>query len=1821
MNGKDQHGLYDASIEKSSCGVGFITRKDSKQTHQLIRMGNEALCSVPHRGGVSSEGVGDGAGISIDLSLDFFESIVGKSLSPGKFGVGNFFMPNSISQHQNAKDIVTEILAKHEFNVLAVRDIPVNNSVLRASAVDYQLPIVQWIFEQTNLSPKREIEQEAYEALLEIEKRAYLEAEFDGLYPLSLSSKMQVLKGRLSSNEIIPYFADLSEPNHCINTLFFHTRFSTNTDPHPSMAQPFRMIAHNGELNTDKKNRLSENAIARSKSNQIVRPKGQSDSCRLDQTFHSRIIEDEMDMVTAVVSMMPPAWENDDELNSDVRDMLEYFSLYEEKNDGPAALIFGDGNIIGARLDRLGLRPLRSIETDNHIAVTSEAGQINFVNETTISRGRIEAGGMLYYDHSKGEVVRTKDALLRLSRKRDYSELLKSARINLSDINVSGKNNETHTLYSGDLTLAGRYVAYSHNQESFKFMIDPMLETGIEKVSAMGYGNAINALSDNEGSFAKYFSQMFAQVTNPPLDSIRESDGMTLRVALGAKPANTNVSTKQIVVDSPILSFEKFSLIKNQEKVPVSVFSILFDPVFDDIDKNANQLKCAIDSVCDEVEKFSRDIGGIVILSDREVSRQHACIPLILMVSAVNQRLIEAGLRFKVSVIVESGQISSSHHIACVLGFGASAVCPMSIHMRAEEKFGSNSHKAFEKFSYAASKALMKTMGKVGLCTVESYCGGEFFEPNFLDTKDDVFSTYFPNMYSPCGGVGFSQVAQTAADWHFKASDCEVADDIPILGLFKERSEGAGHSYGVSAVRGFVDLTEEPLRIDKESDHELNDQFRLLTLNRMESAFGISDEGYINSSFDYVSKDKIDKFKITPGYRKFTQMMTEERTRRPAALRDVLAFPIDVTSINSANAFRQSMMLFNRRGNNNFLVRGVKCKKLLNGNYELDLSDKRDADDKRLVELEKSFIDRFGVEIVMSDIHSNKLWMEAVGNAASYLDRLLSAPDKICLEQVQPASEITSTLSSGAMSHGALVASAHEAVAHGINMVGGMSNCGEGGEHFTRYGTIRASKIKQFASGRFGVWAGYLADPMIEEVEIKIGQGAKPGEGGQLPAQKVNVEIAAARGGIPGVELISPPPHHDTYSIEDLAQLIHDAKAARVRVIVKLVSSHGIGTIAVGVAKAGADIINVAGNTGGTGAASVTSLKYTGRAAEIGIAEVHQALLINGLREKVILRCSGAHQTGSDVVKSALLGADSFEFGTTALMMLKCVMAKNCNVKCPAGLTTNPEVFDGDPRALGQYFLNVAHEVREILADLGIKSLREARGKVDLLHLLDHPASVGQLDVRAMLANVKEHIVDKPIYLKSNYYLDDKFIRKIKKSIFEENSLQVKISHADALTNCNKSVGGQVAVDIERMLNYEYKEKLIPGAYVDARGRKFLHSNAINIKTFGAAGQSYGLLCNDGMMLEHEGTCNDGVGKGACGGTIVIKSPKSHGIIKKNVLVGNFALFGATGGRMFFQGEAGDRFAVRNSGASAVVEGVGEFCAEYMTNGTIMNLGGFSKGMGNGMSGGFVYQFDPNKSCRKNMSHESVDLAYLEDDTLTSEIHSIAIETMLHLHIQATGSSKAYEIISNWDAQKRFFAVLTPKALKQYQDSNEILAEKTQKELIEELSVSLVGYQINKLKKCWRSGTLILDGHAPDSSLRRDHDHQLLNSYFVLDFAQKISQKKYPSQMKNTDLINKVTRNLILTEDHSLMNGLLKFAKKAIMDYSSEQLAVLIADKRLRDFKQALNLRNCLSMDSIGTYSWILQQDRKNQAQLGEIPDFEELFSKSIITDTLLSTG
>ncbi|WP_412550718.1 glutamate synthase-related protein [Shimia sp. MIT910701] len=1816
-------GLYNPDLEQSSCGVGFLTRKDGRQTHDVLKRGHEALCAVPHRGGMSSEGVGDGAGVSVDLSVSFFEKLTGISLSPGQFGVGNFFLPADESQHDRAAQLIETALDEAGFQTKLIRNMPVNNDAIGERAVKWQLPIAQWVFVAPDGVDQTSFDRRIHTALLAIEAEAYTDPALEGLYPLSLSSRMQVFKGRLNSWEIIPYFSDLSDPDHAVHTLYFHTRFSTNTDPHPSMAQPFRLMAHNGELNTDKKNRLSEAAIALARNKAIVRPKGQSDSCRLDQTLNARVYDEGLDLVTAVVAMMPPAWENDARVSPQVRAMLEYFSLSEEKNDGPAALVFGDGNIIGARLDRLGLRPMRSVETGEYLAVMSEAGQIDFPPEDVLRRGRVEAGGMIYLNHAEGRIYETDEALEMLAQAKDYAALLTEAQVNIDDLPVADRlPADAAASYNGDLAWPARYVGYTLNQESFKFLMDPMLQTGVEKVSAMGYGNAINALSDNEGGVAKYFSQRFAQVTNPPLDSIREADGMTLRVALGEKPHLGQSRSRQIVVNSPVLLMTDVLKIKAQTDTPWAKFDMLYAPEFDDGAANEASLTNAIDAVADEIVAFARKKGGIAILSDRHLSRALAPMPMTLAISAINQRLIEEGMRFKVSLVVESGQICSSHHICCALGFGASAVYPMAVRMRAEELFGEDAPAAYGKFKKAAEKALMKTMGKVGLCTVESYSGGEFFEPNFLDTNDPVFAKYLPNMKTPVGGVRFDVVAKSVADWHERALSVESDKDIPILGLFKERAEGAGHSYGTTAVRGFVDLTEEKITFDQSNDGGAldgeTDPFRLLTLRQMDDAFGVDDKGYVNTSFEKLSDEQINTFEITPGYRAFSAMMAEERHRRPAALRDVLAFPADITFLDTVADMKREMMLFNRAGNNDFVIRGLAVEELSTGEYLLRLSGPKSSDIGRLDVLAETLVDRFGKDVEGHYITKGALKVTVKGMALDYISRLRQAPDRLPLGDVQPASEITGRLASGAMSHGALVASAHEAVAHGTNMAGGMSNSGEGGEHITRYGTIRASRIKQFASGRFGVWAGYLADPNLEEIEIKIGQGAKPGEGGQLPAPKVTVEIAAARGGTPGVELISPPPHHDTYSIEDLGQLIHDAKAARVRVIVKLVSSEGIGTIAVGVAKAGADVINIAGNTGGTGAAAVTSLKYTGRAAEIGIAEVHQALCANGIRQKVLLRCSGAMQTGSDVVKGALLGGDSFEFGTTALMMLKCVMAKNCNVKCPAGLTTNPEVFDGDPRALAQYLLNIAHEVREILSSLGLKSLQEARGRSDLLHLLDHPASVGKLDLRAMLTNVAEIKVDDPIYLEKDFAVDDALLEQVKSRLIEGGERKIELRPNAPLNNRNKTVGGQLGVDIERLLNHELAD-LPAAAFEDSRGRRYLDPRSVRVITNGSAGQSFGAFCNDGMVMEHTGTCNDGVGKGASGGEIVVRSPGgAKG--RENVLIGNFALFGATGGRTFVEGQAGDRFAVRNSGATAVVEGVGDFCAEYMTNGAILNIGGFAKGFGNGMSGGFAYQYDPEGRLQDMMSQDSVLAGTLVDGSDHATIHEQAVRQMLTWHVEATGSAKGRDLLGDWDNTRAHMAWVMPKALLQYQDSDAILAARSRKELIEELSTALAAHQIAELKKAWKQGRPVHSGAVPSyGEMDTDEMFRLLGSYVVLEQAQAIADKR----VKGADRIarDKAARNLILTEDFGLMAALAKHAKASVEGYDDAGLAALVANKRLSDFKRALSLRNILSMDSPGTYAWILHQSAKNRAALGEVPSFDALFAENAIPDVIARTA
>jgi glutamate synthase (NADPH/NADH) large chain len=1794
--------LYNADLSQDSCGVGFITHKKSKQTHDLLAKSHEALCTIPHRGGMSAEGVGDGAGVNIDLSLKFFRKITGiDSLELGQFGVANFFFPED---HDHYDSAANELIERHfkDFNlpIILWRTIPVDLDVINAAAVKAQLPIKQCVFgrpDSLKNATHKEFEKHIQAALLCIEVEGFTHDALAGFYPLSMSSRTQVYKGRLNSFEVIPYFKDLYDTDHEISTLFFHTRFSTNTAPATMMAQPFRYMAHNGELNTDKKNRLSESAIARQHNKHLIFPCGQSDSGRLDQTLTRRINEDDMDIVTAVLAMMPPAWENDTTLSSPVRAMLEYFSLYEEKNDGPAALIFNDGIRVGARLDRLGLRPLRSVETEDYLAVMSEAGQIDFPPKDVLKRGRIEAGGMLYFDHSTGEAYNSHQVMDRLASEQDYQALLVQRCIHLAElplVELSELNNE-HSF-----NIDQQHTAYSLNQESFRFLLDPMLATGMEKVSAMGYGLAPNALSSAEGGMSRYFSQRFAQVTNPPLDSIRESDGMTLRVALGAKPTFSDELSKQLVIDTPILQRTHLEQIRRQSTVSTITLDMLYQPDFNDAKHNEDALEAALLKVCEQVEQAARNNTGIIILSDINISQELAAIPALLMIAAANQHLVKEGLRFNSSLIAETGQAASPHDIATILGFGCSAICPVSVYNRVISHYpAAQQQKILDKYQKGAEKSLMKTMGKFGLCTVESYIGGEFFESNYLDTDEPRLSPYFPNIHASVGGVRYADIAASASEWHQKALAVREEKDIPFLGLFKERQDGAGHSYGNTAVREYINMTDEAI----------------LYIPQDKSPVA-SDTDYIDSGYEKRTPEQIDSFGITPAYRSFAKNLYLERDSRPASLRDIMDLPADVTSAVTTADFDRILGKQNLCGNINYLIRGLSVTKTNDETYTICLTER--SSDQRLEQLAKHLTKRFlDTEFSVAVVDDTLVIKVADTNSLleNYLNAIKTARGPIALNDVQPAHEITAMLASGAMSHGALIAEAHEAVAQGINIVGALSNSGEGGEHSSRFNTLRSCNIKQFASGRFGVWAGYLADPNIKEIEIKIAQGAKPGEGGQLPAAKVSVEIAALRGGTPRVELVSPPPHHDTYSIEDLGQLIHDAKAARVKVGVKLVSSEGIGTIAVGVAKAGADVINVAGNTGGTGAAAVTSLKNSGRSPEIGIAEVHQALAVNGLRDKVILRGSGAHQSGLDVVKSAILGADSFEFGTTVLMMLRCVMAKNCNIKCPAGLTTEHEEFKGDPRVLAQYFMNLAHEVREILAVLGYKSLQEIRGNTDLLHLINHPAMVGQLDLTRMLAKVDVVIVPNPVYLEASFTVDNKIIEQVKFALIDGKQSQVVIEgDAFKLNNCNKTVGGQAAIDIERMLAYELTEQQIAGSkviYTHQQGRRYLAPDSVVIRTHGSAGQSYGAFLNDGMRMEHLGTCNDGVGKSACGGTLVVESP--GGGIKtpgNNVLIGNFALFGATGGKAFINGEAGDRFAVRNSGAMAVIEGVGDFACEYMTNGAVLNIGGFGKGFCNGMSGGNAYQYDPDNLLENLCDKSSVELHRLTEETDTASAHEQFILAMLEQHVDYAKSSKARELLKNWETERQHFKFAMPLWLYKTQTTQFLQQSMDRKEMIEELSQSLAQQQIEQVKTAYQTAQPLFGGAIPAyGSTDNALTFKLVNSFAVLEKAQLCARdmlKHLPEALRSQSKIEQAARKLIIERPRKLQEMLVKSTREAYSNYSDAQLACLLANKRLNDYKTALINRSVQSIYSIGSTAWIIEQDKINKQALADIPCIEE---------------
>lgn len=1778
-NRKSNNRLYNINDHKDSCGVGFITRKDGVPTHTLVSLGHEALCSVPHRCGVDAHGVGDGGGVLVDISEDFFSRVSGQRLELGYFGVGNFFMPENGDHAPFIKETIESGLAKIGVKTLLWRKVPVASDVIGNRARKRNPTIWQVIFSRDDRGQSwQQFENTLASFCHGLGDILYPHDKYFGFFPLSLSSRTVVYKGCLQSHQVVPYFKDLMDENFKVKIFLFHTRYSTNTAPHPSMAQPFMRIAHNGELNTDKKNRIQDDSVLRTKGKRLITPKGQSDSARLDQALVRRMYDDHMGVVEAIVRMSPPAWENNPLITGEVRAMLEYYSLSEEKIDGPAALLFTDGIRVGAQLDRLGLRPLRQTETTEYICVMSEAGQNVFDAGTVISRGRIEAGGMVVFDHEKRHFFSGKEILQNLSKECSFNGLLEKSIVRFDALGEESILEDTASNIAKRSpefkNSVARSVAYGHNLESFQFMLDPMLKEGKERVSAMGYSLAINPLNVKEGGIFRYFSQRFAQVTNPPLDSIREAEGMTLRVSLGAKQTFSE-HTKQVVIDSPVLTVFDLMKIRAQREVKVDEISACFSHS-SNREENACALRKALADIAFKACEKAKN-NGVIVLSDSAITVDLAAVPMALCVASINRALIAKGLRFNTSLIVETGQAVSSHHCAVLLGFGASAVCATTVHDRAQELYPNALQEALERYRSGCNKALMKTMGKFGLCTIESYSGGEFFEANYLDTQHDQdLREIFPNIDSPVGGVGFKDIATSAYLWHIQGlRDCA---SYPNLGLFKERSEGSGHSYGILSTKAFSDMAVRDVSYAKNATKIPHGTWVLKDHLMVAGEMLGKDAQYLDFGYRKLSKKTIDTFAVTKSYRQFSKNLLLQRIRKPSALRDILAFPLDLTLCETKQDFIEQLSSYNFDSTDHATIKNMPRH-----------GQKRAAFDEAVVDV---FQDR----------------------AQTFMKKISHASPSIEKRYVQSASSICQTFASGAMSLGALNRNAHEAVALGANIVGANSNCGEGGEQYNRFNTLRASTIKQIASGRFGVWAGYLADPLLREVEIKISQGAKPGEGGQLPAKKVTVEIATMRGGTPGIELVSPPPHHDTYSIEDLAQLIHDCHCAGTKVVVKLVSSEGIGTIAVGVAKAGADVINIAGNTGGTGAAQVTSLKHTGRSSEIGIAEVHQALCDNGLRDKVILRNSGSFQNGYDVVKAAILGADSFEFGTSAMMMLGCVMAKNCNIKCPAGLTTDPDIFAGDARALAQYFINLAQEIREILAYLGFKNLTDLRGRGDLLHLLHHKELIGNLYLQKLLPALNPKKIDDPTYIQPSYPIDDTIIDAVKKTILKGDKKSVFDNIL--LDNRQRSVGGKTAINIERILSYSLKA---PTRCVTISGKRpVLKDETIVLKTHGSAGQSYGVFTTAGMKLLHVGTCNDGVGKSMCGGVIIIKNP---GLVKKfsvaaaveNVLVGNFALFGAVGGKLFVEGEAGDRFAVRNTGALGVVEGVGEFACEYMVNGTVVNLGSCGKGFGNGMSGGIAYQYDPDNVLPKKYAKDSISIEKIINDGLfESHYHQNFVRSVLQQHVTHTNSQKARYILKNWASEKDNFYCAMPLALYVTQCSHHLEKSMSQKNMIEELSKWYVVKIFHMLKSAYKTTHYLFKGRAPTKDTM---EIDLLSCFFVVQIA--LMQARRLLQEKNVFIddymLGTVMKKLIITEDKDIKGAAITKAREALSDVPVAPLSIWLSQKRIDDYTQSLKNRDTQDIQNDGMIKWIEYISKRNEIETYKTGSLQTVIGETIL--------
>ena len=1486
-------GLYDPRYEHDACGVAFVVDMHGRSSHDMVQRGLTCLYQLDHRGATGAEAnVGDGAGMLIQLPDSFFRQVTDFDLpEAGSYAAGMAFLP---SEDPDGAAQAIEALAEQEgLRVLGWREVPTVSSSLGSFATD-AMPVFRTVFiAGSENSPIRDLDLER--AAFILRKRIEHEIEPAVYFP-SLSCRTFVYKGMLTCDQLPEFFPDLTDERLESALALVHSRFSTNTFPSWPLAHPYRLIAHNGEINTVMGNRNWMRAREGKLSTELfgdaleralpIMTQGASDTASFDEALELLYLGGRT-LPHAVLMMIPEAWENHDRLPQWKRDFYEYHAALMEPWDGPASIAFTDGTVIGAVLDRNGLRPSRFwVTEDGLVVVASEVGVLDLDQSTVVQKGRLQPGRMFLVDTEQGRIIGDEEIKQTLADTAPYGDWLQEGLLHLDDLPDRFLLTPQHS------SVVKRQRTFGYTEEELKILLAPMARTGAEPIGSMGTDTPIAVLSQRPRLIFDYFAQLFAQVTNPPLDAIREELVTSTSSVVGPEG---NVlqpgpdSCRQIVLPHPVISNEDLAkvLYLNEHGDHPEFKSFAIDGLYPVAEGGAG-MRTAIEEIQAKVSEAIADGAKIIVLSDRYSNAENAPIPSLLLTGAVHHHLVRNRTRTEVGLIVECGDAREVHHMALLLGYGAGAINPYlaieSIEDLIEEGAITevDSKTAVRNYIKGCSKGVLKIMSKMGISTVASYTGAQVFE--CVGLSNEVIDDYFTDTTSKLGGVDLNVLAEEVALRHrfaYLDNPEEVAHrDLWAGGEYQWRREGEFHLFNPETVYRLQHST-------RTGQYEL--------------------------------------------FKEYTELV-DTQSEELATLR---------------------------------------------GLFTLTPNDE----------------------------------------------------GPISIDEVEPVSEIVKRFSTGAMSYGSISAEAHETLAIAMNRLGAKSNTGEGGEDPERFtpdanGDSRRSAIKQVASGRFGVTSEYLVNS--DDIQIKMAQGAKPGEGGQLPGPKVWPWIAKTRHSTPGVGLISPPPHHDIYSIEDLKQLIHDLKNSNpdARIHVKLVAEVGVGTVAAGVSKAKADVVLISGHDGGTGASPLTSLKHAGGPWELGLAETQQTLLINGLRDRIVVQTDGQLKTGRDVIVAALLGAEEFGFATAPLVVSGCVMMRVCHLDtCPVGVATqNKELrarYNGKAEFVVNFFEYIAQEVREYLAELGFRSIEEAIGRVDCLDVdraVNHWKADG-LDLTPILhvptspweqdrfcSQEQDHGLDKA--------LDQELIQQAQPALSDGTPVRIEVP----VSNVNRTVG--------TLLGHHLTKN---------HGGEGLPDNTIDINMAGSAGQSFGAFVPKGITLRLSGDANDYLGKGLSGGRITLQPPSNASpnfVAEENVIAGNVILYGATSGEVYIRGIVGERFCVRNSGATAVVEGIGDHGCEYMTGGTVVILGATGRNFGAGMSGGVAFVYDPDDEFHRNLNTEMVDL-----ESSLSEEDADALRDIIRRHLEETNSAVAATVLDRWHQHVRSFKKVMPKDYRRVLDA------------------------------------------------------------------------------------------------------------------------------------------------------------------------------------------